>query len=166
MLEDSVRRTWNHPKVRSSTSAVCVKCEYARRGNAAFYIVQQLSTKPRCNSWIRNDFLRPTGVEPMATRTMDWLTARSRRPRAMLRPLGYGSILFVLAMMQLPLGAQTGHGLLTSIVAGTPVLVGPASLLLLVLVSKPKVSRREEWIACLLVWVFLFALLIRVLRMD
>jgi len=82
----------------------------------------------------------------------------------MLRVLGYGSILFVLVMIQLPLRDQMGYGLLTSIVAGTSILVGTTSLVLLI--SQPETSRRESWITSVLLYVLLFALLIPVLRMD
>ncbi len=87
-----------------------------------------------------------------------------QKARVILRVLGYGSTLFVLVMMQLPLRTHSGYGVLTSIVAGMPVLVGPVSLVLLI--SQPEVSRRERWLACVLLWVLLLAMLLRALGKD
>jgi hypothetical protein len=94
---------------------------------------------------------------------MGRLRVRSRKARVVLRVAGYGSLIFVLVMSRMRLESQIGYGV-TSMLVGTPALVGPACLVLLM--CQPEVSGREGWMTCVVLWLYLFASVIPILRMD
>jgi hypothetical protein len=85
----------------------------------------------------------------------------SRRGRAILRIIGYGSILAALAMLGMHLEPD---GPLATLMAAAPVLLGPTTLVLLLL--QPAVSRWEGWFACLCSLTLLIVLMLPALRAD
>jgi hypothetical protein len=89
------------------------------------------------------------------------LAVRACSGRVTLRAIGYGAIVSVFLMLGL---RWEPRGILMCLLAGTPVIVGPIALVLLV--SRPGVSRREGWFICALLWVFLAVLVLPAFRID
>jgi hypothetical protein len=85
----------------------------------------------------------------------------SRRGRTILRIIGCGSILAVLAMIGMHVEPE---GSLATLMATAPVLLGPTTLVLLML--QPAVRRWEGCFACLCSWTLLIVLMLPALRVD
>jgi hypothetical protein len=79
----------------------------------------------------------------------------------MMRIIGYGAILDVFVMIGL---GWEPRGSLMPLLAVTPVFVGPAALLLLIV--QPEATRREGWLIAVLVWMLLLGLVLPVLGVD